>query len=272
MPSTPVCPSIKSPYVDGTVYRTSGEGALDAVYDYRLLPSWNELNSDRLTYAKSFNIQQQNMDPITGQRLVEPYPNSIFVVQNPPSATADHAGNGRGGRTPLRAPLASRLRQRGRRAPRLCRGALLYIEPTAAALANAASARSPSIRVAFCRCEATTASCSEAERAHAHDPDFKGYINDVGGPTANFCRPACDKQLKHGRVQEPALPVAQRLQEHGGRSERLLRSSCATCARFPASRRSLSAAASALTTPWQTPRTNSCSRSWCSITSPASCA
>ncbi len=74
-------------YVDGTVYRTSGEGALDAVYDYRLLPSWDELNSDRLTYAKSFNIQQQNMDPITGQRLVEPYPNGIFVVQNPPSAT-----------------------------------------------------------------------------------------------------------------------------------------------------------------------------------------
>ena len=74
-------------YVDGTVYRTSGEGALDAVYDYHLLPSWDELNSDRLTYAKSFNIQQQNMDPITGQRLVEPYPNGIFVVQNPPSAT-----------------------------------------------------------------------------------------------------------------------------------------------------------------------------------------
>ena len=74
-------------YVNGTVYRTSGEGALDAVYDYRLLPSWDELNDDRLAYAKSFNVQQQNMDPITGQRLVEPYPNGVFVVQNPPSAT-----------------------------------------------------------------------------------------------------------------------------------------------------------------------------------------
>ena len=29
-------------------------------------------------------------------------------------------------------------------------------------------------------------------------PDFKGYIHDVGGPTANFRNPACDKQLKSG--------------------------------------------------------------------------
>ncbi|MFR1639248.1 MAG: YgiQ family radical SAM protein, partial [Eggerthellaceae bacterium] len=31
-----------------------------------------------------------------------------------------------------------------------------------------------------------------------HDPEFKGYINDVGGPTANFFKPACKKQLTHG--------------------------------------------------------------------------
>ncbi len=31
-----------------------------------------------------------------------------------------------------------------------------------------------------------------------HDPDFKGYIHDVGGPTADFRAPACDKQLTKG--------------------------------------------------------------------------
>lgn len=33
-------------------------------------------------------------------------------------------------------------------------------------------------------------------------PDFKGYIHDVGGPTANFRAPSCDKQLKHGMCPE----------------------------------------------------------------------
>ena len=73
-------------FVNGSVYRTSGAGALDNVFDYELLPSWDELEKDRLAYARSFNIQQQNMDPITGGRLVEPYPNGVYVVQNPPSA------------------------------------------------------------------------------------------------------------------------------------------------------------------------------------------
>ena len=71
-------------YINGTVYRT---GSLDEVYDYDLLPSWDDLAADKLNYARSFNVQQQNMDPITGHRLVEPYPNSVYVVQNPPSAT-----------------------------------------------------------------------------------------------------------------------------------------------------------------------------------------
>ena len=71
-------------YINGTVYRTS---SLDEVYDYDLLPSWDDLAADKLNYARSFNVQQQNMDPITGHRLVEPYPNSVYVVQNPPSAT-----------------------------------------------------------------------------------------------------------------------------------------------------------------------------------------
>ncbi len=101
-------------YINGTVYRT---GSLDEVYDYDLLPSWDDLVADKLNYARSFNVQQQNMDPITGHRLVEPYPNNVYVVQNPPSSARR---DGRGGRTPLRTRLASRLRRGGRRAG-LCR-------------------------------------------------------------------------------------------------------------------------------------------------------
>ena len=182
-------------YVDGTVYRTSGEGALDAVYDYHLLPSWDELNSDRLTYAKSFNIQQQNMDPITGQRLVEPYPNGIFVVQNPPSATLTtqemdevaelpyarhwHPDYDKAGGIPAFSEVRFSISSN-----RGCFGECSFCALTFH------QGRVLQVR--------SHDSIMREAKALTHDPEFKGYINDVGGPTANFFRPACDKQLEHG--------------------------------------------------------------------------
>ena len=182
-------------YVDGTVYRTSGEGALDAVYDYHLLPSWDELNSDRLTYAKSFNIQQQNMDPITGQRLVEPYPNGIFVVQNPPSATLTTQEMDEVAELPYARHWHPDYDKAG--------GIPAFSEVRFSISSN----RGCFGECSFCaltfhqgrvlQVRSHDSIMREAE-ALTHDPEFKGYINDVGGPTANFFRPACDKQLEHG--------------------------------------------------------------------------
>ena len=182
-------------YVDGTVYRTSGEGALDAVYDYHLLPSWDELNSDRLTYAKSFNIQQQNMDPITGQRLVEPYPNGIFVVQYPPSATLTTQEMDEVAELPYARHWHPDYDKAG--------GIPAFSEVRFSISSN----RGCFGECSFCaltfhqgrvlQVRSHDSIMREAE-ALTHDPEFKGYINDVGGPTANFFRPACDKQLKHG--------------------------------------------------------------------------
>ncbi len=179
-------------YVNGTVYRT---GALEEVYDYRLLPSWDELEEDRLAYARSFNVQQQNMDPITGQRLVEPYPNGVFVVQNPPSsvltteeldavaelpyARAWHPDYDAVGGVPAFSEIKFSISSN-----RGCFGECSFCALTF-----------HQGRVLQMRSHDSI--MREAEML-THDPDFKGYINDVGGPTANFSRPACDKQLKHG--------------------------------------------------------------------------
>ena len=182
-------------YVNGTVYRTSGEGALDAVYDYRLLPSWDELNDDRLAYAKSFNVQQQNMDPITGQRLVEPYPNGVFVVQNPPSAT-----------------LATQEMDEVAELPYARHWHPDYDEAGGIPAFSEVRFSISSNRGCFGECSFCALTFHQGRvlqvRSHdsimreaealTHDPEFKGYINDVGGPTANFFRPACDKQLEHG--------------------------------------------------------------------------
>ncbi|MDY2777415.1 MAG: YgiQ family radical SAM protein [Collinsella sp.] len=182
-------------YVDGTVYRVSGKDALDEVYDYELLPSWDELESDRLAYARSFNIQHQNMDPITGSRLVESYPNGVHVVQNPPSA-----------------PLTEREMDEVAELPYArhwhpdhdaAGGVPAFDEVRFSISSN----RGCFGECSFCalafhqgrmlQVRSRESIIREAELL-TRDPDFKGYINDVGGPTANFFRPACDKQLTHG--------------------------------------------------------------------------
>lgn len=179
-------------YIDGTVYRIR---SLDEVYDAVVLPSWDELEADPLTYARSFNTQYENMDPFSGNRLVEPYPHSVFVVQNPPAkplateafdeaydlpyTRTYHPDYEAAGGVPALAEVKmSLISNRG------CFGECSFCALTfhQGRIVQARSHRSL---------------LAEARRI-TQDPDFKGYINDVGGPTANFRQPACAKQLTRG--------------------------------------------------------------------------
>ena len=192
-------------YVAGTVYRMAGEGALDALGTpgvpapdgYEPLPSWDELSADRLAYARSFNTQYRNMDAITATRLVEPYPNKVWVVQNPPAlplsthemdevyalpyARAWHPDYDAAGGVPafdfdeVRFSLAS---NRG------CFGECSFCALTF-----------HQGRVLQTR---SHDSIMAEARMLVRDPAFKGYITDVGGPTANFFKPACKKQATRG--------------------------------------------------------------------------
>ncbi|MFR5557370.1 MAG: hypothetical protein ACLTKE_11525 [Coprococcus sp.] len=58
---------------------------LSSVYDAVTLPSYEELKKDKLNYARSFYVQYCNTDPFSGKRLVEPYSDHLYVVQNPPA-------------------------------------------------------------------------------------------------------------------------------------------------------------------------------------------
>lgn len=182
-------------FVNGSVYRTSGAGALDNVFDYELLPSWDELEKDRLAYARSFNIQQQNMDPITGGRLVEPYPNGVYVVQNPPSA-----------------PLTEREMDEVAELPYARHWHIDYDAAGGIPAFDEIRFSISSNRGCFGECSFCALAFHQGRMVQVrsresimreaevltHDPEFKGYINDVGGPTANFFKPACKKQLTHG--------------------------------------------------------------------------
>ena len=179
-------------YIDGTVYRTR---SLDDVYDAVVLPSWDELGTDPLVYAKSFNAQYRNMDPFSGKRLVEPYPHDVYVVQNPPAKPLSQAEfdeaydlpytrsyhpdyEAEGGVPALKEVKMSLISNRG------CFGECSFCALTF-----------HQGRIVQTRSHASL--LAEARRI-AKDPDFKGYIHDVGGPTANFRQPACKKQLTRG--------------------------------------------------------------------------
>lgn len=179
-------------YLDGTVVKTR---SLDSVYDAVILPSYEELNKEKLTYAKSFYTQYCNTDPFSGKRLVEPYSDHLYVVQNPPAkpltqmemddvyalpfTRCAHPDYEKEGGVPATAEIKfSLISNRG------CFGGCSFCALTF-----------HQGRIVQTRSHASL--LKEAEEI-TKDPTFKGYIHDVGGPTANFRHPSCEKQLTKG--------------------------------------------------------------------------
>ena len=179
-------------FIPGTVYKTRDvSGLTDAV----LLPSYEEMKADKTAYARSFGIQYQNTDFINGRILAEPYPGGSYVVQNPPQpplttqemddvyalpyARTYHPSYEQAGGVPAIAEIKfSLISNRG------CFGGCSFCALTFH------QGRTIQTR--------SHESIIEEARLLIREPDFKGYIHDVGGPTANFRHPSCQKQLTHG--------------------------------------------------------------------------
>ena len=178
-------------YIDGTVFRTR---QLDESFPTLVLPSFERLKENRRAYAESFRIQYQNCDPFTAKRLAEPYGNE-FVVQNPPQK-----------------PLTTQEMDAIYALP-YCRN----YHPSYEKLGGVPAIEEVKFSLVSCRgCFGACSFCAltfhqgRIIQARSHesileeaelmikDPDFKGYIHDVGGPTANFRFPACEKQLTKG--------------------------------------------------------------------------
>lgn len=183
-------------FVRGTVYKTRH---LDDVYDYRLLPSYNELQADRMKYAESFGIQYKNTDPFVAKTLVEGYGNRGYVVQNPPAM-----------------PLTEMEMDDVYDLPYMNDYHPMYRESGGIPAISEVKFSLTSNRGCFGGCSfcALTFHQGRIVQTRSHEsiikeavnmtknPDFKGYIHDVGGPTANFRHMACKKQEKYGACPE----------------------------------------------------------------------
>ena len=179
-------------YIRGSVYKTRD---LSSIYDYVMLPSYDEVKEDKETYARSFFTQYTNTDAIIAKTLVEPYPNGIYVVQNPPSA-----------------PLSTQEMDDVYDLPYMRTYHPMYEKDGGVPAIKEIKFSLTSNRGCFGGCSfcALTFHQGRTVQVRSHesiideavemtkDPEFKGYIHDVGGPTANFRHPSCKKQLEKG--------------------------------------------------------------------------
>lgn len=179
-------------YIAGTVVKTK---SLDSIYDAEILPSFEDLKADKMNYAHSFYTQYLNTDAFNGKRLVEPYSDHLYVVQNPPAApltqmemddvyslpyqrTYHPSYEAKGGVPAIKEIKFSLISNRG------CFGGCSFCALTFH------QGRIVQVR--------SHESLIEEAKEITKDKDFKGYIHDVGGPTANFRHPSCKKQMEHG--------------------------------------------------------------------------
>ena len=183
-------------FVNGTVYKTK---TIEDMKGHILLPSFQELTDDKLNYARSFKIQYDNTDYITAKVLVEKYNDHQYVIQNPPAAPLTETEMDRvysldymrtyhpsyetlGGIPAISEIKFSLVSNRG------CFGGCSFCALT---FHQGRTLQTRSHK-----------SIIEEAKKMIWDPEFKGYIHDVGGPTANFRLKACDKQTKYGVCKE----------------------------------------------------------------------
>ena len=183
--------------VAGTVFKSRkaepfSEGAL-------MLPDFDRISSDKRAYAESFYTQYLNTDPFSGRRLIEKYGQKMYVIQNPPAK-----------------PLTTEEMDRVYDLPYMRTWHPAYDKDGGIPAISEVKFSLVSCRGCFGGCSfcALTFHQGRIIQARSHesilrearllteDPDFKGYIHDVGGPTANFRHPACSKQEKYGVCPE----------------------------------------------------------------------
>ena len=179
-------------FIPGTVYRCK---ETDHLFEPEFLPSFEEICQDRKAYARSFLTQYENTDFMQGKTLVEDYGNQGYVIQNPPSE-----------------PLTTQEMDDVYALPYMRRWHPSYDREGGIPAFQEIKFSLTSNRGCFGGCSfcALTFHQGRIVQVRSHDsllaeaeeltkePDFKGYIHDVGGPTADFRHPSCKKQLKKG--------------------------------------------------------------------------
>lgn len=179
-------------FIEGTVYKAK---SLENIYDYIELPSYTSIMEDKNKFAESFYTQYCNTDPYTGKQLVEKYKDKEYIIQNPPAK-----------------PLTQQEMDDIYALPYMRTYHPIYEKDGGIPAIKELQFSLVSNRGCFGGCNfcALTFHQGRIVQTRSHESiieeakiltehkEFKGYINDVGGPTANFRQASCTKQLAKG--------------------------------------------------------------------------
>ena len=179
-------------YIRNTVWKTKDESMLPQ--GHVMLPSYDEVLADKMNYVKSFQIQYKNTDAFMGKPLVERY-RDCFVVQNPPEFPLSQEEMDATYALPYMRSCHPLIEAKG------------HVPAIDEVKFSVISNRGCYGGCHFCALtmhqgriiqSRSKESIINEIREISADKDFKGYVHDIGGPTANFYRPACSKQNEHG--------------------------------------------------------------------------
>ena len=182
-------------WIRGTCHKARDVSGFEGDKEVVWLPSYNEVAGDKAAYAKSFALQYANNDSISAKTLIEKYTDTVFVVQNPPQPPLEQDELDQVYDLPFENEWHPIYDEMG--------GIPAFKEIKFSVV----SSRGCFGGCSFCaltyhqgrqvRARSKEAIVDEVRRL-TQKKDFKGYIHDIGGPTANFRGPACSKQLKAG--------------------------------------------------------------------------
>lgn len=182
-------------YIKGTVYKTKD---IERPFEPIMLPSYDEVVCSKKKYVESFKIQYENIDSVTGKTLVEKY-DSIYVVQNPPMEI-----------------LSEQELDDVYDLEYMMEYHPIYKNSGGIPAFDEIKYSVTSVRGCFGGCSFCSLNFHQGKiiQARSHesilkevekmtkDKNFKGYVHDVGGPTANFRLKACEKQEKYGACKD----------------------------------------------------------------------
>lgn len=178
-------------YVRGTCYVTE---KLDDIEKYIEIPSYKDVCNDKYKYALASKIEYEEQDSVRGNIIVQKYGNK-YLVQNKPQA-----------------PLNREELDEVYGLPYMKNYHPIYENAGGIAAIEEVKFSTVSSRGCFGNCKFCAITFHQGRVVQSRSkesilteveeitklPDFKGYIHDVGGPTANFRKPACSKQLAFG--------------------------------------------------------------------------
>ncbi len=179
-------------YVRGSVYKCK---SIDHLFEHTVLPSFEEVSSDKEKYCDSFVKQMENVDAINAETLVEPYL-GWYVVVNPPAFPLTQQQMDE----TYSLPYERTFHPMYHSIPAIeeVRFSIISNRGCFGACSFCALAQHQGRRISS---RSAQSILEEAQKITQH-PGFKGYIHDVGGPTANFYHPSCEKQQTEGTCRK----------------------------------------------------------------------